>query len=284
MTAVLLGLVTALLFGVASYLGPVLSRSNTPSAVLAIGQAAAVAAAAALLLAQDAPDPTVRTLALGLLAGVANGLALTAMFEAARFLPISVMAPIGATGGGVPVVVALALGERPHILQLVGIPVAMVGVVLVAAGSSGGSLLRNIGSVPSADLWLAAAWAVFYGVFLSLYAEASAGGGQPWALFSSRVSLLATALALALARRASLRVPRRTVPLVALNGMLILAGVATFGWAAAIGPISVVSVLATFSPVVTVALAVLLLRESLGSRQRMGLVAALIGVALLAAG
>jgi len=283
-TAVLLGLVTALLFGVASYLGPVLSRSNTPSAVLAIGQAAAVAAAAALLLAQDAHSPTVRTLALGLLAGVANGMALTAMFEAARFLPISVMAPIGATGGGVPVVVALALGERPHILQLVGIPVAMVGVVLVAAGSSGGSLLRNIGSVPSAGLWLAAAWAVFYGVFLSLYAEASAGGGQPWALFSSRVSLLATALALALARRASLRVPRRTVPLVALNGMLILAGVATFGWAAAIGPISVVSVLATLSPVVTVALAVLLLRESLGSRQRMGLVAAIIGVALLAAG
>jgi drug/metabolite transporter (DMT)-like permease len=162
--------------------------------------------------------------------------------------------------------------------------VAMVGVVLVAAGSSGGSLVRNIGSVPSAGLWLAAAWAVFYGVFLSLYAEASAGGGQPWALFSSRVSLLATALALALARRASLRVPRRTVPLVALNGMLILAGVATFGWAAAIGPISVVSVLATLSPVVTVALAVLLLRESLGSRQRMGLVAAIIGVALLAAG
>jgi drug/metabolite transporter (DMT)-like permease len=283
-TAVLLGLVTALLFGVASYLGPVLSRSNTPSAVLAIGQAAAVAAAAALLLAQDAHSPTVRTLVLGLLAGVANGMALTAMFEAARFLPISVMAPIGATGGGVPVVVALALGERPHILQLVGIPVAMVGVVLVAAGSSGGSLLRNIGSVPSAGLWLAAAWAVFYGVFLSLYAEASAGGGQPWALFSSRVSLLATALALALARRASLRVPRRTVPLVALNGMLILAGVATFGWAAAIGPISVVSVLATLSPVVTVALTVLLLRESLGSRQRMGLVAAIIGVALLAAG
>jgi drug/metabolite transporter (DMT)-like permease len=36
--------------------------------------------------------------------------------------------------------------------------------------------------------------------------------------------------------------------------------------------------------VVTVALAVLLLRESIGSRQRMGLVAAIIGVALLAAG
>src|SRR5688572_16354557 len=131
-------------FGVASYLGPVLSRRNTPSAVLALGQVAAVAAGAALLLAEDAPAPAPRTLVLGLLAGVANGVALTAMFEAARFLPISVMAPIGATGGGVPVVIALALGERPHVLQLVGIPVAMAGGVLVAAGSSGASLLRNL--------------------------------------------------------------------------------------------------------------------------------------------
>jgi drug/metabolite transporter (DMT)-like permease len=283
-TAVVLGLVTALFFGVASYLGPVLSRTNTPSAVLAVGQAAAVAAAAALLLAQDAPDPTGRTLVLGLLAGVANGVALTAMFEAARFLPISVMAPIGATGGGVPVVVALALGERPHVLQLVGIPLAMIGVVLVAAGSSGGSLLRNLTAVPSVGLALAATWAVSYGVFLSLYAEASDGGGQPWALFSSRVSLLATALVLPLARRTSLRLPWRSVPLVALNGLLILAGVATFGWAAAIGPVSVVSVLATLSPVITVAMAVLLLRERLGGRQRIGLAAAIVGVVFLAAG
>jgi drug/metabolite transporter (DMT)-like permease len=283
-TAVLLGLVTAMFFGVASYLGPVLSRSNTPSAVLAVGQAVAVAAAAVLLLAEDVPSPAARTLVLGLLAGIANGVALTAMFEAARFLPISVMAPIGATGAGVPVVIALTLGERPHVLQLVGIPVAMVGVVLVAAGSGGASLLRNLGAVPSAGLWLAAAWAVFYGVFLSLYAEASAGGGQPWALFSSRVSLLTTALVLPLARRPSLRLPWRTVPLVALNGLLILAGVATFGWAAAIGPVSVVSVLATLSPVVTVALAVLLLRERLGRRQRLGLAAAIVGVVLLAAG
>jgi drug/metabolite transporter (DMT)-like permease len=283
-TAVVLGLVTALFFGVASYLGPVLSRTNTPSAVLAVGQAVAVAAAAALLLAQDAPDPTARALVLGLLAGVANGVALTAMFEAARFLPISVMAPIGATGGGVPVVVALALGERPHVLQLVGIPLAMIGVVLVAAGSSGGSLLRNLTAVPSVGLALAATWAFSYGVFLSLYAEASDGGGQPWALFSSRVSLLATALVLPLARRTSLRLPWRAVPLVALNGLLILAGVATFGWAAAIGPVSVVSVLATLSPVITVAMAVLLLRERLGGRQRIGLVAAIVGVVFLAAG
>jgi drug/metabolite transporter (DMT)-like permease len=283
-TAVLLGLVTAAFFGLASYLGPVLSRSHSPSAVLAVGQAAAVAAAAVLLIAEDAPSPSTRVVVLGLLAGVANGMALTAMFEAARFLPISVMAPIGATGGAVPVMVALALGERPHVLQLVGIPVAMVGVVLVAAGSSGASLLRNLRAVPPAGLVLAVAWAIFYGIFLSLFAEASAAGGQPWAVFTSRVTLLATALVLPLARGTTVRLPWRSVPLVVVNGLLILGGVVTFGWAAAVGPVSVVSVLATLSPLVTVGLAVVLLRERLGSRQRIGLVAALVGVVLLAAG
>jgi drug/metabolite transporter (DMT)-like permease len=45
-----------------------------------------------------------------------------------------------------------------------------------------------------------------------------------------------------------------------------------------------VSVLATLSPLVTVALAVGLLRERLGARQQVGLVAATGGVVLLAAG
>jgi drug/metabolite transporter (DMT)-like permease len=282
-TAVLLGLLTALFFGLASYLGPVLSRSHSPSAVLVVGQVAAVLAAVVLLLAEGIPSFTTHTLVLGLFAGVANGVALTAMFEAARFLPISVMAPIGATGGGVPVIVALALGERPHVLQLIGIPVAMVGVVLVAAGG-GRSERRPLAKLPAIGLWLAAAWAVFYGVFLSLFAEASRGDGQPWAVFSSRVTLLLTALALPLLRGTSIRLPRSAVPLAAVNGLLILAGVVTFGFAAAIGPVSVVSVLATLSPVVTVALAVIVLREGLIGRQRIGLMASILGIVLLAAG
>lgn len=282
-TAVVLALLAALLFGLASYLGPVLSRSHSPSAVLAVGQVAAVGAAAVLLLAGRAQLPDKGSLLLGVLAGIANGLALTAMFESARFLPISVMAPIGATGGTVPVVVALLLGERPHVLQLSGIPLAIVGVVLVSArragrpGGGGRAALQPIG------LWLAGLWAVFYGTFLSLFAEASKGG-RAWAVFDSRMALLVTALALPLLRGATLRLPRSAVPLAAVNGLLILAGVLTYGLATATGLVSVVSVLATLSPVVTVALAVVLLHERLARRQQVGLALAIAGVVLLAAG
>ena len=46
----------------------------------------------------------------------------------------------------------------------------------------------------------------------------------------------------------------------------------------------VVSVLAALSPLVTVALAVVVLRERLSRSQRLGLLAAMAGVVLLAAG
>jgi len=283
MTAIAFGLLTALLFGIASYLGPVLSRSHSPSAVLAVGQVAALAVATVLLVARGASAPDGRFIVLGLLAGVANGLALAAMFEAGRFLPISVMAPIGATGGIVPVVVAVALGERPAVLQRAGIPLAIIGVVLVASGQSGPSGLRTITTVAPIGLRLAATWALFYGIFLSLFAQSSVGD-QTWAVFTSRLTLLGTALTLSLMRRSSLRLPLRTVPLAAVNGLLILGGVISFGLATGAGLVSVVSVLATLSPLVTVALAIMLLHERLGRWQQVGLAAAIVGIVLLAAG
>lgn len=282
MTAVALGLLTAALFGVAAYLGPVLGRAHGMAAVLAVGQVAAVAAAAVLVAALDVPPPDGRALVLGLVSGVANGLALSAMFECARHLRLSVMAPIGATGAAVPVVVALALGERPAVLQLAGIPLALAGVALVASGQ------RSVGADPPGGsrthgLWLAAAWAVLYGAFLSLFAEAS-HGGEMWAVLTSRVTLLLTVVAIPLARRTPVRLPRSVVPLVVLNGLLILGGVLAFAGAASAGLVSVVSVLATLSPLVTVALAVVLLRERLAAGQQAGLVTATAGVVLLAAG
>jgi drug/metabolite transporter (DMT)-like permease len=287
-TAVLLGLLTAAFFGTAAYLGPVLSRTHGPSAVLAWGQVAAVAAAVLLVVVVRTGPPGTRSIVLGLLAGVANGLALSAMFECARHLQISVMAPIGATGGAVPVAVALALGERPAVWQLLGIPLALLGVVLVAAGRRTGPADGPPGANRTRGLWLAVPWAVLYGVFLSLFAEAVASGpgtgGEVWAVLTSRAALLVTVVVVPLLRGTPLRLDRRAFPLVGLNGLLILAGVTAFAAATSAGLVSVVSVLATLSPLVTVALAVVLLRERLVRRQHAGLAAAMAGVVLLAAG
>ncbi|SDX83651.1 hypothetical protein SAMN05660209_01418 [Geodermatophilus africanus] len=289
MTAVLLGLLTAVLFGSAAYLGPVLGRRHSPGAVLAAGQVSAVAGAGLLVALLGAPAPPAGALVLGLLAGIANGLALLAMFECARHLRLSVMAPIGASGGAVPVAVALAFGERPAVWQLAGIPLALLGVVLVAAGQAGGSGEDPPGGRQRLGLGLAAAWALLYGVFLSLFSGAVATGGADtsaasWAVLTSRATLLITVVLVPVVRRSPLGLERSALPLVTLNGLLILGGVTAFAGASAAGLVSVVSVLATLSPLVTVALAVVLLRERLGAGQQAGLATATAGVVLLVAG
>ena len=65
---------------------------------------------------------------------------------------------------------------------------------------------------------------------------------------------------------------------------LLLVGTVSYGVATTQGLVSVVAVLATLAPVVTVTMAVVLLGERLARRQQVGVGTALVGVVLLAAG
>lgn len=278
MTAVLLALLTALAYGLANYLGPVLTRAHPLGAVLLVGQTVGVVGAAALVLGSGDAAPARAALLLGVGAGVCNGLALASLYTAAAAGPLSIVLPIGATGGIVPVVAALVTGERPSALQLVGIPLAVVGVVLAAARDAGAAQQATARTIV-----LALTSALFFGGFLTLFGAAS-DDGTSWAVFSSRVSLVVCTSAVLLARRRSIRVPGRALPALALPGLLLLLGTVSYGVATTQGLVSVVAVLATLSPVVTVALAVVLLGERLARRQQAGVVTALAGVVLLAAG
>ena len=133
MTAVLLALLTAAVWGLANYLGPLLSRGHPMGAVLVYGQVVGVVGGALLYTYEGTGPPDVRSAGFGIAAGIANGLALVTFYRAAAIGPISLVAPIGATGGVVPVIIAIAVGERPSLLQLIGIPLAVVGVALAAA-------------------------------------------------------------------------------------------------------------------------------------------------------
>ena len=171
MTAVLLALLTAVAYGLANYLGPVLTRTRPLAGVLLVAQTIGLAGAVLLVAVVGGAAPHGVALVEGLLAGAFNGLALATLYPAAAAGPMSIVAPIGATGAVVPVVVALAAGERPSALQLVGIPVALVGVVLAAARDSGGGA-----HAAPRTLALAALSAVAFGAFLTFFGRASHAG------------------------------------------------------------------------------------------------------------
>ena len=280
MTAVVLALLTAVVWGFANYLGPLLSRTHPLGAVLVAGQVVGVLGGGLLYALDGTGAPETRALLLGIGAGLFNGLALATFYSAARVGPISVVAPVGATGGAVPVLVAIALGERPSLLQAVGIPLAVVGVALAAARQAPPA---GAPAQKTAGLVLSLAAALTYGTFLTLFAAAAQDGAATAVLTSRAALLVATATVLLLLRK-PIAVPLRSLPLVALPGLLLFVGTASYGIATSTGLVSVVSVLATLNPVITVGLAVVVLGERLARRQQVGVATALLGVVLLAAG
>jgi drug/metabolite transporter (DMT)-like permease len=279
MPAVLLALLTAATYGVANFLGPLLTRRLPLGGVLVVGQAASLAGAGVFLGIRG--GGTDRTgLLLGIAAGMLNGVALATFYTAAARGPISSVAPIGSTGAVVPVAVAIVTGERPSALQLVGIPIAVAGVALAAA--------RSAPDTPSATdavegAGLAIASAAIFGGFLAVFARASHHGAT-MAVFTSRVALLCCTVAVVAVLRLPWRLPRHDLPATALPGLLLVIGTASYAVATTKGLVSIVSVLATLSPVVTVGLAIAVLHERIERRQAAGVLVALVGVILLAAG
>ncbi|WP_214366539.1 EamA family transporter [Pseudonocardia sp. H11422] len=296
MIPILLALGTAVGYGIANFLGPTLGRRMPLAAVLLGSQLAGLAVSAVLVLG---PGVTMTTtgLTFALVAGASNAAALAAFYRAGATGDLSVVAPITATGATVPVLVGLVTGDRPGVLQIVGIPVALIGIALAArprrstqslpvpvpagnAPAAGGPPARTTGSRGVGWALLAA---LLFGVFLTTYAL----GAQDFpagALFWSRVSLVATTALGIVVLRAAVRVPGRDALLVLIPGILLALGTYAFGEATRLGLLSVVSVIATLNPVVTVLLAVVVLRERLAGAQRIGTLVALVGVALLAAG
>ncbi len=122
-----------------------------------------------------------------------------------------------------------------------------------------------------------------FGLFYILLARSPVGSGL-WPLLGTRISLLASLSLLAAVGRLSVRVPAGMGPsLVGLGVVNTLADL-LFLLATRRGLLSLVAVITSMYPAVTVALAGLALRERTARPQLVGLVIAAVSVALIALG
>jgi len=275
MVAIVLALGTSVAYGSSNFLGPLLGRRHPVSAVLLAGQAAALIGAVALVLGSGEAIPPARGVLLGLVAGVGNVLGLATFYKAATLSSVSVVSAVGATAGtALPVVFGLATGEALTALQATGIVVAMAGGVL-AAQSSGGAIVTRAGV-----LW-ALLSALGFGTLLIALPEA-AEDGIAWALLDARLAVVVLLVAGVAVLRLPARAPVRSLPLLAVPGLLLLAGTLAYAEATMRGQLSVVAVLASLATVVTAILAFAVSGERLSRLQRAGIALATTGVVLLA--
>ena len=272
-------------YGVSNFLGPQLAREHALVTVLMVSQLAALVGCAVYLAGDGGaalPGPEVL---LALLAGVGNAFGLIGFYKAAELGPLSVAAPIGATGAVLPVVYGLASGDALEATQVAGLALAMGGAALAARQTGGGPEAippdppGRAYPNPRASVAWAAASAIAFGVFLTALPKASAHG-QAWAIFDARIALIVVLGLWAGRRLGSIRFGRRS-PLLAVPGLLLVAGTVLYTTAADHGPLSVVSALGALFPVVTVGLGVGLLGERLSRAQAAGVASALAGIVLI---
>jgi drug/metabolite transporter (DMT)-like permease len=281
MLAVALGLSSAVCWGLADFLGGLQSRSVRVLAVLLVSQAAGlIVIAVALAIAQ--PDfPPVGDLWPPAAAGLAGALALSAFYRALAIGNMSIVAPISSTGAALPVIVGIATGDRPSAVQVLGIVAAVGGVVLASRELDED---RAATAAPArASVALALMAALGFGAFF-IGMKAGADASVPWALFAARAASVTAVLAGVVALSVPLPTAPRRLRALVLVGLLDAGANGLYAAAATEGLLSVVAVLGALYPVSTVLLARAVLGERVRRIQEVGIVTALAGVALIAAG
>ncbi|MFD6172000.1 EamA family transporter [Streptomyces coeruleorubidus] len=285
MTA-LFALATSLLWGLADFGGGLLTRRTPALTVVVVSQSIAVAVLGVVVVATGGWSEAGPQLWFAVAAGLVGPVAMLAFYKALALGPMGVVSPLGSIGVAVPVGVGLVLGERPGVLQFVGILVAVTGVCLAGGPQFRGAPVQR----QAIALTLLAAFG--FGAVMALIAEASTTlTGLFLALFVQRVTNVAAGgLALYVSvRRGAPALPAegfpwRSLPALAFVGLADVAANGTYSIAAQHGPVTVAAVLASLYPVVTAVAARGVLRERLRAVQAAGAGLALVGTVLLASG
>lgn len=280
MTGVVLALGAALGWGIADFIGGNTSRQVAALVVLAASQGVglAIVVVAALAAGLKEPDPYDLLYAAG--SGVALTLGLGALYRAMAVGAMALVSPIAATGAVIPVVVGLAGGDSPSLVQGVGVAAAICGVALCSYQRGSQDFKR---AALASGVGLALLAAVGGGLTATALAAASSAGVL-WVLLVQRATVGAVALAIILGFGTERRLPRATLPAVAAIGLLDLAATGFFTLAFTHGELSLIAVVGALYPVVTVLLAYMILSERLVRHQVFGVLAALSGVAAIASG
>jgi drug/metabolite transporter (DMT)-like permease len=197
-------------------------------------------------------------------------------YQALSIGRMGIVSPIASLGAIVPVAAGLLSGDAPSSIQIIGIIVAIVGIVL----ASGPELSGGADAKP---VVLAIGTAIGFGICLWAIARGCEFSVTTTMVGMRAQTVLLSAIAILLSRSFSKVSAADVSRLAGIGALDILANV-TFGYASTAGMLSVVAVIGSIYPVFTVLLAWWLLKERLMPVQYAGVVAALLGVAAISAG
>jgi drug/metabolite transporter (DMT)-like permease len=213
----------------------------------------------------------------GTVSGIASAAAFALLYRTLAIGPMNVLSPVTAlVSAALPVSVGLLQGERLAAAGLVGLPLALVAVVLVSAGHGAGSARPS-----RAALLLAFGAGTAIALQLVFLHQAPSDSGVAPLIVGRAVSSAVTLTAAGLMRR-KLGSERPSYAMSAAAGVLDSVANLLFLLAARSGDLTVVAVITALYPVGTILLARGVLAERIHRRQLVGLGLAAVAVSCLA--
>ena len=266
----------SLAWGFGDFLGGLKSRVMPALSVIAVSQPFGLVALGIAVAVRGTPPPGA-SVWWACLSACLGTLGLVAFYRGMAAGAMSVVVPIASLAVVFPVIWGLAAGDKVSGVQELGF-VAAIGGSALASIERHEQRTRFAAGVG----WALLAMVAFGGYYVPMHAASAQDWLWPSFLFRCTSVTLVWSIVLV----------RRTVPhgfrphLVALAavGILDTGGNVLFAAASEHGLLSVVSVLASLYPVVTVLLARIALRERVQLSQDVGIVATLAGVVMISAG
>jgi len=282
-----LTLASAAVYGAADFLGGLASRRANAIAIVVISQLAGLAALALMLPILPAATAVRADFMWGAAAGVMGGIGVGLLYHGLANGVMAIVAPVTALCAvAVPVLTAVALGERPGSGKTGGIVLAILAIALVSQQSSGDDTRdpsasgSDAAAARSSSIIIALASGVAIGLFFLALARTSPAAGM-WPLVAARAASFVLFSAIAVVLHTPMRMPSGVAALGITGGILDMLANVLYLLATRHGLLSIVVTLSSLYPASTVLLARVVLGERLSGRQTAGVVCAFAAVVLI---
>jgi drug/metabolite transporter (DMT)-like permease len=270
-----LSLSAAVSWGAADFSGGIATKTANVFSVIVVAHATGLAFMLLLALLVGEPIPGWTSLLWGIVAGLAGGIGLAALYKALAVGKMGINAPLSCViTAVVPLLFSFSTEGLPHAVQIIGFVVALVSIWLIATQRGAAEESQGLG--------LAVVAGIGFGGFL-LFIKLAGSDAVFWPLVSARAASFLLMLAITVIRGGDWKHSRGSVSYMLLAGILDSGANALYVAAAQRGRLDVAAVLSSLYPASTVMLARLVLKERLSRQQRVGMAAALIAVSLIAA-
>jgi len=273
--AVAYGLASASFWGTSDFSGGFVTKTSSVFGVLFVANITGTVILTIWALWAGGPVPDIYSFIYGASAGITGLIGLAAFYKGLANEHMGMVASLAAViSATLPVFFGMLMEGFPSNRQIAGFAAAFAAIWQLSVSEKSHTIRWRQLSLPVTA-------GIGFG-FSFILIDQAVGQSVLWPLVATKMMATVVPITLLLIFRIGTMPPKPKYPIVCLTGFFDAAGTAFYASAAQVGRLDISAVLASMHPAITAFLAWLILKERLSRRQWIGVITALIALALIA--